>query len=382
MSGRGSSTWVGAAAPGAPALVAILALAAVSAVRAADADRPDVQGLDDPVRVPLTGLDFETEDLPAGWAAWDELSRAEGVPDRHAWARDTCEHWGERGGTASAWALRGGVVGEGLPCGGPNVEPVDTVLTFGPFDSRPYVHGIEVELDVKLDLAFEEAFLVCMTAADPDDPLRCFSAGVTETDWASFEPAVHFADGGDQAAAMLYVLFRDRDPEPGHTRFGAYVDNVVVIGLLPPATPTPTPSPTPTPDGSETPGTPGPAETPGPTPSGTTSPTAPTPDGSETPTPDPSGTLTATPAITTTLTATSSPTPSEDPGSTPTATPTADPEATPSASPTLDPTPTPSSAVPTPSPSASPTATRSPTEDPGDGGSRRLYLPMLVDGVP
>ncbi len=350
---------------GAARILELFAFSALSLVWAESYNRPIAFGVQDDLRVPIADLDFESDMLPAGWEAWDAFARAEGVPDRHMWASDSCETWADRGGDASGWALRGGVVGMALPCGGSNTEPVDTLLTYGPIDSRPFVNGVEVALDVKLNLAFEEAFLVCMSTNDLEEPLACFSAGVTETDWASFEPAIHFADGGGQAAAMVYVLFRDRDPSPVPPRFGAYVDNIVIVGLAPPATPTS--AATATPSGSTTPSTPGPT---------TATPTETTPiPGSPTVTVAPGATETESATPSPEVTADATPTLSGSGSPTATGTATATSTATPIELPTEAATAT--FAAPTESPS--PIPTQEATEDPGDGTPASIYLPRLFN---
>jgi hypothetical protein len=347
-------------------LAGIAAVLGTVAVGLPGAGAPAVVGAAGPAAVLIESQGFEGGTFPpTGWDRDDIEAGQNGQPPQFVWSRETCDV-PAGGGSASAWAVGDGAQGVNLACGGPYPGRVDSLLYFTT-DTRPYPGGLRVTMDVKLDQRYEGGFLVCATTGDPDAPLACFQSSALSCDWKSFGPMT-FPQGGGQAAAEVWITYRDRDPDGTH--FGAFVDNVKIEGLteiLPSPTPTetvptsnvPSPTATDTPDVSSTPS---PTEsatatrTPTRTPTLTRTPTSthtagtpPTSPPSATPTP----TRTAGTPPTSPPSATATPTLTERPTRTRTTTPSLTPTPTP---PTVSPTPT-TPGVPPPTASATPSLT-------------------------
>jgi len=326
---------------------------------------------------PIETQDFEGSFPPTLWSVTD--GAAGGVPNRYVWSREICDVEPGIGGAAASWAIGGGTKGSLLPCGSVFTETIDSFLLYGPFDTRSFGGGLEVNLRLKIDQQTENDFIICATNRDgAPESFTCFGAGVTQSGWTGFNTPLEFPYAGGLEAAFVWFNYRDRQPT-GHNT-GIFIDNVVIEGVSGPfvtatatatsATATPSASPSPTPTSSAT-STKTATLTPSTAPTASTTPTpsvtstashTPTATPSRTPsnTAPPTNTATLTPIPTNTSTGSASATASGTQQATGTTMPSVTPSATGSGPPTgtTQPTGTASTTPPTSgTPGASPTGT-------------------------
>lgn len=338
------------------AIGAMAPLAAAALALGAAAARPDAAPAAATV---LEDQGFEGAFPPANWQVLDYAA----PPGQYLWGRTTCTV-PSGGGTASVWSVGAGTLGGGLACDGTYDAHAESDLVFGPIDATDFDGGLDVTAHVRLDLHRATDFQICIT--DPGAPggVACFGAGVTQLAWNYFDPPIAFPQAAGVAEVYVLLRFRDRDPDAGMPKQGAWVDRVVIRGLSDAPPPSATPAAT-TPPASAT------AAATTPAPSATASPTA---TASATGSPTATNVATTAPA-TATPTASRTPTTAATLAATPSATATAAPSATATGGPTAT-----TPAAPSATAVGTATATRTPAPSPSATATFDLPPPPTVPG--
>lgn len=196
----------------------------------------------------IEAQDFEAATFPpTGWELRDLINGTTGAAIRHGWSRQVCET--PDGSQGAAWSVGGGTDGAGLACGAAYARPVNSWLVRSGVDTRAYPGGLLVTLNLWVDTPTPapgepEPFRVCMLPQGQTQA-RCYSFNLQPTQrrrWLELREPLSFPEAASHDT--VDILFVYLDLAPSGTQSGAFVDNVVVMGLPEASPPTETPAAT------------------------------------------------------------------------------------------------------------------------------------------
>jgi hypothetical protein len=182
--------------------------------------------------------DFEGVFPPPDWQVFDRLADTDPGVAHPVWDATDCTAPPQpAGNTRSAGAVAGGIP---IGCDDPYSSMVGTAMFAPRIDGRNFDGGVEMTMWWKFHMRDNENFVFCTFWGEGDEDLQCLAPTATETDWIQAQPALFAAASNKEALDVAFFFF---DDTPSGTNLGAWIDNILLVGL---GTPRPTSTPGPT----------------------------------------------------------------------------------------------------------------------------------------